>query len=101
MHGANRGFVSVIIGINDRDSSGPKQYVLKEVIGRHGGYDNSTKVADIFKTTSEHTGQLTIKSVDKRQKIVEGVFYFQAYNPVQDTLVHVTQGKFRLKYTDY
>ncbi|MGN6438864.1 MAG: DUF6252 family protein [Agriterribacter sp.] len=47
------------------------------------------------------TGQLIITSLDKLDRIVSGTFYFKAYNPVQDKVVNITEGKFRLPYTDY
>ncbi|MEN9568787.1 MAG: hypothetical protein RL172_18, partial [Bacteroidota bacterium] len=52
-------------------------------------------------TDSLRTGQITISKLDKSNKIIEGSFYFQAYNPVQNKTVNVTNGEFRLKYSDY
>lgn len=101
MIGANRGFESVRIGINDSAAIGEKQYVLNGVIGRQAVYDNSTEVSDIFTTTRGHTGVLSISHLDKKDKIVEGSFYFQAYNSLNDKVVQVTLGRFRLKYSDY
>lgn len=97
--GANRGYESVNIGINDFDSISTKSYSLNNIIGRQGGYDNSPLVDDKYITDEEHTGVLNIIHLDKNSQVIEGTFSFQAYNPVQNKTVNVSQGIFRLKYT--
>lgn len=65
-------------------------------------YDNTIgNPSDIFHTDSLRTGQLTITTLDKTNKIVAGTFYFEAYNAVQNKTVKITDGFFRLKYTTY
>lgn len=95
----NSGFESVLIGINDGEIFGKKNYLLNDKIGRQGGYDNSSIVEDIYKTDSSHVGQLEITSLDKTKRIIQGTFYFKAYNNYRNDSVSVTDGKFRLKYT--
>jgi len=96
----NAGFESLAIGIYDGNTIRAKTYLLYR-IGSGGSYKFSTTVDDIFRTDSLRTGQLIITALDKTNKIVSGTFYFKAYNPVQGTTVNITEGKFRLKYTDY
>ncbi len=97
--GANKGYESVNIGINDFDSINIKNYSLNNIIGRQGGYDNSPLVDDKYITDELHTGVLSIIHLDKNSQTIEGSFSFQAYNPIQNKTVSVTEGKFRLKYT--
>jgi hypothetical protein len=99
--GANRGFEALIIGIHGSEAITAKTYVLDNATSRRASYDNTTEVNDIFVTNSENTGELIINSLDKTKNIVEGTFYFRAYNPARDTVVHVTQGKFRLEFLRY
>jgi len=96
----NAGFESVLLGVAEQPSIRKGTYVLNSP--RSGAaYDNSPQVDDIFRTDSLRTGQLIITALDKTNKIVSGTFYFKAYNPVQGKTVNITEGKFRLKYTDY
>ena len=91
----------IAIGIND--GSGIKQttYLLNNIIGRGGTYKNSFTTDDRFDTDVLRTGQLIITRLDKIKKEIEGTFSFQAYNPVQNKIVTITEGKFRLNYKDY
>jgi len=57
--------------------------------------------SDIFRTDSLRTGQLTITTLDKANKIIAGTFYFEAFNVIQNKTVRVTEGKFRLQYKIY
>jgi hypothetical protein len=97
---ANAGYESLGIGLFDGTGVSIKTYIL-DGKKASGDYDNSPLVNDIFKTDSLRTGQITISKLDKSNKIIEGSFYFQAYNPVQNKTVNVTNGEFRLKYSDY
>lgn len=55
---------------------------------------------DIFRTDANNTGQLNITYIDKTKEIIQATFLFNAYNPVQNSIVTVTEGSFRVKYTD-
>lgn len=99
--GANRGFETLGIGINDKSGIKVTTYLLNEVIGRRGDYKNSTTTNDRFFTDTTHKGELHVTALDKTNSIISGTFYFQAYNPVQNKTVNVTEGKFRVKYIDY
>lgn len=95
---SNVGKQTLRIGISDGVKVTAKSYLLNDLIDRQGVYDNSPLAADVFKTDEIFTGELKITSLDKDHKIVSGIFYFQAYNPVQKKIVSVSDGKFRLKY---
>lgn len=97
----NAGFQSVGLGLYDGDGVEAKSYILNGKVSGSADYKNSTTVDDIFKTDSLRTGQLTITSVDKLNRVVSGTFNFKGYNPVQDKTVNITEGKFRLQYVDY
>jgi len=73
-------------------------YILNDNPRQSGLYDNSPLVNDIYKTDVTHTGQLTITTLDKTNKIIQGTFYFKAYNAYRNDSVSVTEGKFRLHY---
>ncbi len=96
-----KGFESILIGVIKLDQVpiAVKAYALDQKPEQKGSYDNSPLVNDIYITDSVHTGELKIISIDKSSQIIEGIFSFQAYNPVQNKIVSVTEGKFRLKYT--
>ena len=91
----------VLIAITDGQKIKESVYTLNNIIGRRGSYKNSFTTDDRFFTDSLRVGQLLITRLDKTKKEIEGTFYFQAYNPIQDKIVNITEGKFRLNYKDY
>jgi hypothetical protein len=99
MMNANAGFQSLLIGVINKPSFILQTYILNR-IQSGGSYKNSTTTNDKFDTDSIHTGTLTITTLDKSNMIIAGTFSFQAYNPVQNKTVSVSDGQFRLKYTD-
>lgn len=74
---------------------------MNDIIGRGGTYKNSYTTDDRFDTDVLRTGELSIIRIDKIKKEIEGTFFFQAFNPVQNKTVNITEGKFRLQYKDY
>jgi hypothetical protein len=97
----NAGFESIAIGIINFTGQPIiiSSYILNDN-PRHGAdYKNSTTTNDKFDTDATRTGQLVITSLDKTNRIIIGTFYFQAYNPIQNKTVDVTDGIFRLRYT--
>lgn len=96
--GGNRGFETLGIGINDGGGIKVGNYLLNETVGRRGDYKFSTTPNDRYYTDTTHTGQLTITTLDKTNKIISGTFSFEAYNAVQNKTVSITEGKFRLQY---
>jgi Family of unknown function (DUF6252) len=98
---ANNGFESLGIGINDHQGIHATTYVLNDVIGRQGTYKYSTVVNDRYYTDATHRGKLTITLLDKTNQIIQGTFFFTAYNLMQNDSVKVTDGKFRLQYVPY
>lgn len=100
---ANAGFQSVALGVIklDRVPIQVTTYLLNDNPQSGADYKNSTTTNDKFSTDATHTGNLIITALDKSNKIVVGTFYFNAYNPLQNKTVSVTNGEFRLKYTDY
>lgn len=62
-------------------------------------YDNTIgNPSDIFRTDSIRTGQLSVTTLDKTNKIIAGTFSFEAYNTIQNKTIKITEGKFRLQY---
>ena len=80
-----------------------KSFILNEERTKHtADYDNTIgNPPDIFRTDSLRTGQLNITKLDKANKVIEGTFFFDAYNQVQNKTVKVSEGKFRLQYKTY
>ena len=95
----NSGLETVGIGINDNKTINTTIYNLNEVVGRQGDYKNSTIYDDRFFTDVLRTGQLKITLLDKTKHIIEGSFFFKAYNGYRDDSVSITNGVFRIKYT--
>ncbi|MEO5908234.1 MAG: DUF6252 family protein [Ginsengibacter sp.] len=94
----NLGYQAIGVGINDYMQIRVTTYILNGIIGRRGDYKNSTLTNDRYFTDSLHTGQLNITTLDKTNKIIQGTFYFKAYNAYRNDSVSVTEGKFRLHY---
>jgi hypothetical protein len=97
--GANAGFETVGIGINDHTGIKITTYILNDVIGSRGDYKNSTLTNDRYFTDATHTGKLTVDILDKTKRTIQGTFYFKAYNAYRNDSVSITDGKFRLNYT--
>ena len=91
----------VAIGITDKSGIKQATYVLSNMLGTGATYKNSTTTDDRFDTDASRIGKLIIKRLDKATREIEGNFYFEAYNPVQNKVINVTDGKFKLKYTTY
>ena len=96
---ANADYQTVGIGFYDGEKIGIKTYNLNGKTTGSAVYKNSTTTNDIFKTDSVRIGKLTVSVLDKTNKIIQGTFYFQAFNSLQNKTVTITEGKFRLKYT--
>lgn len=96
--GGNLGYQALGIGINDTTQIKVTTYILNEIIGRRGDYKNSTLTNDRYFTDETHTGQLHITTLDKTNKIIQGTFYFKAYNSYRNDSISITDGKFRLHY---
>jgi hypothetical protein len=100
---ANAGYESVAVGIIKLDKTQITEvtYALNNNLQQNGVYDNSPQVNDIYKTDAIRVGELKITTLDKANKIIASTFYFQAFNPIQNKTVNVSNGEFRLKYTEY
>jgi len=98
---ANRGFEALTIGVIHKPSIQATSYLLNGEIGSRGTYKYSTTVNDRYFTNTTHIGVLLINSINRENKIVLGTFYYKAYNSYSNDSIHITDGKFRLKYTDY
>ena len=98
--GGNAGFQALDIGIIklDKIPISETTYVLNNNLQQNGTYDISPLVNDIYKTDATHAGQLTITTLDKTKRTIQGTFYFKAYNTYRNDSVSVTDGKFRLNY---
>ena len=98
--GGNLGYQALGIGIVNKTDQLiiTTTYILNDNPRFKGDYKNSTIPIDIFKTDALHTGQLKIILLDKTNKIIQGTFYFKAYNSYRNDSISVTDGKFRLHY---
>jgi hypothetical protein len=84
--------------INDKPTIKESSYILDGITTGGGVYKNSIASNDRYDTDSLRTGKLIIIRLDKVKREVEGIFYFKAYNPVQNKIVDITDGKFRINY---
>ena len=96
----NAGFESVAMGIINVTAEPiiATTYTLNDNPRSGGDYKNSTTPIDIFNTDRNHKGQITITTLDKTKRTIQGTFYFKAYNTYRNDSVSVTDGKFRLNY---
>jgi hypothetical protein len=97
----NAGYETILIGvINATGIPITNQvYILNDNPRQGATYKNSTTTDNKFDTDATRTGQLLITALDKTNRSIEGTFYFEAYNPIQNKTVKVTEGEFRIKYT--
>lgn len=98
---ANADLQSIGMGLFDGIGIRIKTYILNGTTSGSADYKNSTTSNDIYKTDLTRIGELKITALDKTNKIIAGTFYFEAYNPVQNKSVNISNGQFRLRYTDY
>jgi|SRR5690348_17231568 hypothetical protein len=98
----NAGFESVAIGIINATSQPIEAitYTLNDNPRSGADYKNSTVLTDIFNTDKNHTGQIKVIKLDKANKIIQGTFYFKAYNAYRNDSVSITEGKFLLNITN-
>ena len=103
--GGNKNIEAIAIGVKDLNGMSAKTFLLNHLNlqNKAGGaiYKNTTSTIDQFKTDSIRTGQLTITILDKNNRIVAGTFYYEAYNSIQNNMVKIIDGKFRLQYKTY
>lgn len=76
-------------------------YTLNNNTGRVADYKNSTLTNDRYFTDATNTGILSIFLLDKTNKIIQGAFYYKAFNGYRNDTVRVSDGKFRLRYNDH
>ena len=97
---ANRGFETVMVGLIQKTTIKTGKYILNSP-QTGAAYKFSTTTNDRFDTDGTNTGELNIITLDNVNKIVSGTFFFKGYNPVQQKTVNVSEGVFRLNYSDY
>lgn len=101
--GGNRDFEHVGLGYKDLDGIKPGTYLLTKFGNKKGGggYKNSTLTIDKYETDSIFTGVLSITSINKLDKTIQGTFTYNAFNEYRKDSVRITEGKFRLRYSDH
>ncbi|MGN6438227.1 MAG: DUF6252 family protein [Agriterribacter sp.] len=97
----NRDFEALTIGVINKPAIEATSYLLNDNISSRGTYKYSTTVNDRYFTNATHTGMLLINTLNKQDKVVSGTFYYKAYNSYTEDSISITDGKFRLQYTDY
>jgi hypothetical protein len=80
--------------LNNNDAIG---YPVRSAYKSIGLFSISDSFAYPYETDSLHTGQVTITKYDTVNKIYSGTFYFTAQNINNDSIVHITDGRFDIK----
>jgi len=80
-----------VFNLKDNDAIGPR---LSTPTGSLGLYRLRGDFNLPYETDSLHTGQVTITKYDAANKIAAGTFYFTAQNVDNDSIVHITDGRF-------
>ncbi len=81
-----------VFPLKDNGTIGPR---LSTPISSVGVYMISKNYSyPTYETDSLHTGQVTISKYDAANKIAAGTFYFTAQNVENDSIVHITDGRF-------
>ena len=80
-----------VFPLKDNEAIGPR---LSTAVGSLGLYRIRGSFNLPYETDSLHTGQVTITKYDVVHKIAAGTFYFTAQNVDNDSIVHITDGRF-------
>lgn len=102
--GASKGNETLSLAILKHNISLGNYNLGKSLTESNGSayYDNTIgNPSDIFRTDSIRIGILNITELNRTNKIIAGIFSFDAYNIPQNKKVRVTEGKFRLNYRTY
>lgn len=101
--GAASGNESLAIGLIRSSKISTGIYILANPNSSYSAiYDNTIgNPSDIFRTDSIRTGIINITELNRSNKIIEGTFYFDAFNIPKNKIVRVTEGRFRLNYRVY
>ncbi len=79
-------------------------YYSLNKLASYSNYDNwayySPNATSLYKpsTDSIHTGILTINFIDTVKKIIDGSFFFEAYDTLTHETYSITDGRFNLYY---
>lgn len=98
---ASTDYESIAVWHNDtKNGINIGNYQLSNSTNPGGGFFyNQPYFSNYYYSDSINNGKLEITQLDKANRIVAGTFYFDAYCAKYDSTVHITEGKFRLKYT--
>ncbi len=97
---ASKGIKSLFLWVKDSiNKIGVTQYQLFNTPSyfSRAVYDSDLD-ADDYRTDSLHSGIINISLIDNQNEIISGTFHFKAYNAIKKDTVHITDGKFKLKY---
>ena len=96
---AGKGVKSVSLGVFDTTKIREQEYFLSMNKGWYSrALYKSSLAANHYETDSIFTGKVNIIQLDKANMIVAGTFHFTGYNAETKDTVHITDGKFKLKY---
>ena len=98
---SNAGYETMLIGVININGMPivNMEYTLNDNPHYRGIYKNSTTTDDRFDTDAIRNGKILITSINKTKRIITGTFHFQAYNPLRNLTVDVSEGVFRFVYT--
>lgn len=101
---AIKGIQSINLGL--LDTLGIKNETFYLTVNAAGSYTSNAQydnnnATNQYETDTTYTGFAAITQIDKTNLTVEGTFSFTAYNKVLLNSVNVTEGKFKLKYTNH
>ena len=76
-------------------------YILKtsESTNSYGEYAIGGGLVDLFETSDEITGELTITKLDPAHSIISGTFWFDAVNEAGE-VVEIREGRFDMQYVN-
>ena len=95
---ASKGIQNVFLWVKDSNLVLSKQYQLYNTPDYYSRAYFDKNIGEEYTTDSINSGIIDIVSIDKTNQIVEGTFFFNAYNSTHKDTVYITDGKFRLKY---
>lgn len=96
----SKGLQNIFLWVKDSNKVLSKPYELFNTPSYYSRatYDNNTATNE-YTTNAMNSGIIELKMIDNLNQTVQGTFYFDAYNSVLNDTIHITNGKFKLKYS--
>ncbi|MCC6517145.1 MAG: hypothetical protein IT275_12420 [Chitinophagales bacterium] len=95
----SKGIKNIFIAVRDSTKVKTQHYQLTNTPYKPTAIYDDNLDGNEYRTDSTSTGYVNLILLDEVSQVIEGSFYFNAYNSVLNDTIQITDGKFKLKYT--